>query len=408
MKFNYKAQKADGSFYEGERDATDKYALSRELRAAGETLVSASEEAGTSMTKFSLNIKKFIPFLGRVSIHEKIIFTRNLAGMLSAGLTVSRALNVLERQTRSKKFKAVIAGLSARISIGESLSQAFIGYREVFPPIVISMVKAGEEGGNLSTSLLSVSEQLDRAYALQRKVKGAMMYPAVVISVLLLVGVVLFIYVVPKLTSSFKEFNVDLPLSTRIVIGLSDFLQAHLIGGIVLVLGVFIGFVAAAKSARGKRFIDFALLHIPVITPIIREANAARTGQTLSSLLSSGVEVTSALAITAEVLPNVYYREVLLKARLAIEKGEPMSGIFRDHENIFPPFLSEMVAVGEETGKLSSMLRETGVFFEAEVEQKTKNISTIIEPALMVVVGVVVGFFAVAMISPAYSLMNSI
>lgn len=407
MRFHYKAQKADGSFYEGEREASDKFALSRELRAEGETLLHASE-SGSSQGGKGLRLKRAFSFLGRVSIHDKITFTRNLSGMLAAGLTISRALTVLERQTHSQKFKLIIRGLSGRISAGESVSQAFAGYPEMFPPVVLSMVKAGEEGGNLSSSLFAVSGQLDRAYTLQRKVKGALIYPGIVITVMLLVGAVMFIFVVPKLTSTFREFNVELPLSTRIVIALSDFLQAHLIASVLLVAGFLGGFWTAAKSARGKRLIDLLLLHIPVVTPIIREANAARVGQTLSALLSSGVEVTTALLITADVLPNLYYREVLLKARDAVEQGEPMAGIFREHEDIFPPFLSEMVAVGEETGKLSPMLKETASFFETEVEQRTKNISTIIEPALMVIVGVAVGFFAVAMISPAYSLMDSI
>lgn len=407
MKFNYKAQKADGSFYEGEREASDKFALGRELRAEGETLLHAFE-GGSSRKSEGFRLKRMLPFLGRISIHDKITFTRNLSGMLAAGLTVSRALAVLERQTHAQKLKLIIGGLSGRISAGESVSQAFTGYPEVFPPIVLSMVKAGEEGGNLSSSLFAVSDQLDRAYTLQRKVKGALIYPGIVITVMLLVGAVMFIFVVPKLTSTFREFNVELPLSTKIVIAVSDFLQAHLISSVILVVGFLGGVWAVAKSARGKRFIDRILLHIPVVTPIIREANAARVGQTLSALLSSGVEVTTALIITADVLPNIYYREVLLQAREAVERGEPMAGIFREHEDIFPPFLSEMVAVGEETGKLSSMLKETVSFFETEVEQKTKNISTIIEPALMVIVGVAVGFFAVAMISPAYSLMNSI
>src|SRR3989338_5765564 len=407
MHFKYKAQKTSGDFYEGEREAADKFALARELHKEGETLISTFELSAGGVGH-GFNLEKIFSFIGRVSIHDKITFTRNLGGMLAAGLTVSRALNVLERQTHSRRFKLIIEGLSGKISTGESLSQAFTEYSNVFPQIVISMVKAGEEGGNLSTSLLAVGDQLDKAYALQRKIKGAMMYPAIVVSVMLLVGAVMFIYVVPGLTNAFKEFNVDLPISTKIVIAISDFMQAHLILGIVLAAGFFGGLWITAKSPPGKRFIDFATLHIPVISPIIREANAARVGQTLSSLLSSGVEVVSALLITADVLSNEYYREVLFQAREAVERGEPMSGIFREHENIFPPFLSEMVAVGEETGKLSGMLKETGIFFEAEVEQRTKNLSTIIEPALMVVVGVAVGFFAVAMISPAYSLMNSI
>ena len=406
MKLHYKAQKADGTFYEGTREAADKFALSRELRAETETLISASE-AKVSSRAF-LDLRKLLPVFKRVPLHEKIIFTRNLAGMLSAGLTVSRALGVLERQTRSQKFKEIIGGLSKRISTGENLSQALSGDSAVFPTLLVSMVKAGEESGNLSNSLFSVSEQLDRSYALQRKVKGALMYPATVIAVLIIVGVVLFVKVVPQLTSAFTDFNVDLPLSTRIVVAVSDFLQAHYITGFLLVLGFIASRLAIVKSAPGKRFFDRALLHMPIITPIIKQANAARVSGTLSSLLSAGVEVVSALEITADVLANGEYRKVLLKAREAIQRGEPMSEVFRAHEDIFPPFLSEMVAVGEETGKLSPMLKETSAFFEAEVEQKTKNISTIIEPVLMVVVGVVVGFFAVAMISPAYSLMNAI
>lgn len=407
MKFKYKAQKADGSFYEGARDAADKFALSRELRGEGETLISAFEVSVRGGAK-GAGIRNMFPFLGRISFHEKIIFIRNLAGMLAAGLSVSRSLGVLLRQTHSPRFKKIIAGFADNISGGKSLSQALAEYRDVFPPIVISMVKAGEEGGNLSISLFAVADQLDKTYSLERKVRGAFMYPAIVIAVMILVGVVMFVSVVPKLTGTFKEFGVELPISTKIVIAVSDFLQARLIIGIGLAAGFLGGLWAAAKSARGKRFIDFSLLHIPVITPIIREAAAARIGHTLSSLLSSGVEVTTALMITADVLPNVYFRDILLLARRAIEKGEPMSDIFREHEDIFPPLLSEMVGVGEETGKLSGMLKETGAFFEAEVEQKTKNISVFIEPVLMLVVGVVVGFFAVAMISPAYSLMNSI
>lgn len=406
MRLRYKAQKSDGSFYEGERESPDKFALSREFASAGETLIQATESK--PVAHLHVTIRKLFSFRRRVSMHDKIAFARNLAGMLSAGLTVSRALSVLERQTRSKRFKAVITGLITKISVGENLSRAFSGYPDVFPPILISMVKAGEEGGNLAKSLLAVSDQLDRSYALHRKVKGALMYPGIVIGVMCIVGLVMFIFIVPKLTSAFKEFNVDLPLTTKIVVGISDFLQAHLFLGLGLIVAVACACWVSMRSTRGKRLIDTALLHVPVITPLIRQANAARTGQTLSSLLSAGVEVIHALEITADVLSNHHYRDVLLLARGAIQKGEPMSTIFRAHEDIFPPFLSEMVAVGEETGKLSDMLRETGLFFEAEVDQATKNIATLIEPALMVVVGVVVGFFAVAMISPAYSLMDSI
>lgn len=407
MRFKYKAQKADGNFYEGEREAADKFALARELRKEGETLVGATPKGAPKWGGVA-NVRGLFQFFSRVPLREKIIFMRNLGGMLAAGLTVSRSLGVLLRQTRSKRLKSIITGLTEKISVGESVSQALGGYGAVFPPIVVSMVKAGEEGGNLAAALTAVADQLDRTYALERKVRGALMYPAIVIAVMISVGVIMFVYVVPKLTSAFTEFNVALPLSTRIVIAVSTALQTHFVTSLVVLALLCIGLLVAVKSPQGKRVVDAALLHLPVITPIIREANTARVGRTLSSLLSSGVEVVAALEITARILPNKYYRDVLLVARGAIEKGEPMSNIFRANEHIFPPLLSEMVGVGEETGKLSSMLKETAVFFESEVEQKTKNLSTFIEPTLMVIVGVVVGFFAIAMISPAYSLMNSI
>ena len=407
MRLHYKAQKKDGTLYEDEREAADKFALSRELYGDGETLISTTPVKALKL--FSIqDFLAFIPVLGRVSNRDKIIFARNLSGMLTAGLTVSRALGVLLRQTHSPRFKTIISGLIGRISTGESLSQAFGAFSGTFPPLIISMIKAGEEGGNLSFSLLSVSEQLERAYTLQRRIRGALMYPAIVIAVMIGVGIVLFVNVIPPMVASFKDFNITLPLSTRIVIAVSDFMQAHFALGLPLAAVAILVFFVAIKSTRGKRLIDVLLLRIPVIAPIIREGNAARVGRTLSSLLSSGVEVVQALGITADVLSNHLFRDVLLSARAAIEKGEPMSGIFREHEDILSPFLSEMVAVGEETGKLSPMLKEIGLFFEGEVEQKTKNISIIFEPILMVVVGILVGFFAVAMLSPAYSLMNAI
>ncbi|KKW20674.1 MAG: hypothetical protein A2W52_02115 [Candidatus Taylorbacteria bacterium RIFCSPHIGHO2_02_49_25] len=407
MRLKYKAQKTSGEFYEGERDATDKFTFARDLRKEGETLISASL-INDSRPLYAFATGRLFLFFRRISAHDKIAFVRNLASMLGAGLTVSRSLAMLERQTRSKKLKSVITGVSGRISGGESLSQALAEYADVFQPLVVSMVKAGEEGGNLSASLFAVSDQLLRSYALQKKLKGALIYPVIVVSVMILVGVLLFVYVVPQLTSAFKEFNATLPISTKIVIGASEFLQHNLMLGVIVLAAALGGLLFAAKSQSGKRLIHFAVLRIPFAGQIVREANAARVGQTLSSLLSSGVEVTKALAITADVLSNTYHKDVLAAASKTVERGDTMSGVFREHEHLFSPFLSEMIAVGEETGKLSGMLKEAGAFFEAEVDQKIKNISTIIEPALMVAVGIAVGFFAVAMISPAYSLMNSI
>lgn len=404
MKLTYKAQKSSGEFYEAEQEASDKFALARELKAAGETLISAEEKS--ERVPFDWN--KLLSFGGGVKMHDKIIFARNLGGMLAAGLPVSRALGVLERQTESHALKQVVVSLAERIGKGVALHQALAEFPRVFPPVVIGMVRAGEEGGKLASSLKAVAEQLDRAYALRRKVRGALMYPAVVVTVMIAVGILMLVYIVPRLTSAFSEVSIALPFSTRVIIAVSEFLRDHFLVGAGLTLFIVVALVAMYRSARGKRLFDFTALRAPLLAPLVRELNAARAARTLSALLSSGVEVISALDITASVVQNYYYRDVLLLAKAAIAKGEPISSVFRAHEDIYPPLISEMIAVGEETGRLSEMLEETGVFFENEVDQKTKDLSTVIEPLLMVVVGVAVGFFAIAMISPAYTLMNSI
>ncbi len=407
MLFTYKVQKADGTVYEGSREALDKFALARGVRSEGETLISAEPAEGKG-GDLLLRLKALLPFLSRVSLHDKVVFIRNLGGMLGAGLTLSRSLAVLLRQTQSEKLKEIITDLSAKIASGGSLSQAFLLHPRVFPSVVIATVQAGEEGGNLARSLLSVSEQLSRSFALQRKVRGALIYPAVVIAVMCAVGLVMFVYIVPQLVLAFKDFNVQLPLSTRMIIAVSDIVQNHLVIGLGVGAALIALCVAGLRNPRVKQVIDRVVLRLPVISVLLKEANAARMAQTLSSLLSSGVEVVRALDITEQVLPDGEYRVVLREAREAIQHGEPMSGVFRSHDELFPPFLCEMMAVGEESGKLAGMLKEAEVFFESEVEQRTKNLSALIEPALMVVVGVAVGFFAVAMISPAYSLMSSI
>lgn len=406
MRFKYKAQKADGTLYEGERDASDKYTLAHELKVVGEALVFAQEAGAASGLHF--NLQRIGGLFGRVGIHDKIIFTRNLGGMLKAGLAVSRALAVLERQTKNRALKRIIVALSEHIGKGITLHEALADFPFVFPPLVVGMVRAGEEGGKLASSLAMVAEQLDRSYFLRRKVRGALMYPAVVFSLMVVVGIVMLVYIVPKLTAAFAEFNVALPLPTRIILATSDFLQNNLFLGAIILVFAVVAIVAAKRSARGRRVFDFVSLHIPLLSSLVREVNAARTGRTLSALLSSGVPIVGALEITASVVQNSYYRDVLLRAKDTIAKGELMSAVFRANEDIYPPFLSEMVAVGEETGRLSEMLEETGSFFESEVDQKTKDVSTLIEPLLMIVVGVAVGFFAMAMITPIYSLMNSI
>ncbi|MSU55101.1 MAG: type II secretion system F family protein [Candidatus Taylorbacteria bacterium] len=404
MKFKYKAQKNSGEIYEGEFEALDKFSLYKELKKKGDVVLVATEISSLK----SLEAWSFSGFSGSVKMKDKILFARNLSSMLSAGLSLSRALAVLERQSKKPKLKELISSLIETVGKGQSFSDALSKFPKIFPLLFVSMSKAGEESGSLADSLKTVSIQMGNVYNLERKVRGAMIYPIVILSIMVAVAAVLLVFVVPNLTAMFTEMHSELPFSTKIVIGVSDFLRYNILLSLLFVITFGGGIYYFIKTKVGHRVLDSIFLKAPVIAQIVRETNSARTARTLSSLLSSGVPVVRAFEITGDVLQNYYYKDVLRSAELSIEKGSPISETFSKHEDIYPPFFSEMIAVGEETGKLSNMLMEVASFYEEEVSQKTKDMSTIIEPVLMVIIGAAVGFFAVSMISPMYSVLNNV
>lgn len=403
MKFTYNAKRPDGSTYEGNLEAPDKAAFYRELRKTGDILISFKEQK-----KNLAQMEIHLPFLNRIKTIDKITFARNVGGMLEAGLPLSRALTVSERQTVNPKLKKVYKELNDYITSGKTFHEALALHPKIFSSLFISMVKAGEEGGNLAESLKHLGSQMEKTYIIQRKVKGAMMYPSIVLSVMLIIGILMMIFVVPALTQTFKDLGTELPATTKMIIAFSDFASHHyiLLFGILIVCGFACYWFS--KTKIGKRGIDFIVLHLPVISMLVKESNAARTSRTLASLLSAGVDLLLAVRITGEVLQNSFYKEVLKKTEVHVEKGEPVSTIFEQETKLYPVFVGEMMSVGEETGKFASMLTGVATFYENEVEEKTKDLSTIIEPVLMVIIGLGVGFFAVSMIMPMYSVMNNI
>lgn len=400
MKFSYTAISKDGKKYTNTMEATDKSAFYQEFRKVGDTLVEVEE----AKEKKGINIS----FGSRIKTIDKITFVRNIGNMLEAGLSLSRAINVIERQVTKPKMQSTCRALISSISAGKSFHESLEMHPKVFSTLVVSMVKAGEESGNLSESLRHVSLQMEKTYLLNKKVKGAMMYPGVILTVMFLIGILMMIYVVPGLTKTFTDLKVDLPVSTQIILGISAFLQNYYVFAFLGFVALIFAFIYGIKTKPGKRALDFTVLKIPVISPIIKEANAARTTRTMSSLLSSGVDLLQAVKITGDVLQNTYYKDIMRRTETVVEKGEPLSTIFSQETRLYPVFVGEMVSVGEETGKLATMLLGVATFYENEVEQKTKDLSTIIEPMLMVFIGGAVGFFAVSMITPMYSVMNNL
>ncbi|HMP67375.1 MAG TPA: type II secretion system F family protein [Candidatus Paceibacterota bacterium] len=404
IEFHYKAINKNGELIEGKKIAENELALNKDLRSEQMNLIFAEPAS-----KFGIkNISNYFKSFGTVSEHDKIIMYRNLGAMIKAGLSLTRALSVMHRQAKNKKLKSVLQTVNDKVKKGSSLSDALATFPKIFTSLMISMVRAGEESGNLVQSLRVTAEQMEKNYLLKKKVRGAMVYPAVIIFAMILIGFFMLIYVVPTLTSTFAELNIELPASTRFIIGLSDFLQNNFALVLILIVIFIFTFSYLLKTKNGKKYFHLFLIKSPLISPLVREINSARTTRTLASLLGAGVPFVRSLEITKEVVQNIYYKRVIEKAEKNIQVGLPISSVFAENDDLFPAFVSEMMAVGEETGEMGGMLLEVADFYESEVDQKTKNISTIVEPVLMVIVGIVVGFFALSMIGPMYSLVEGI
>lgn len=405
MRFKFKAIRKNGERFEGVLESQGKFALYNELKAEGSMLVSAEEITSSRIQKY---LYKAFSFLGNVSIAQKISFAKNLSAMTKAGLSLSRALSVIEAQSKNARFKSIVEGINLEIKKGKTLSEALKTYPNIFSNLFISMSKAGEESGGLSDALANVALQMDKTYRLQKKIKGAMIYPAVIICVMLIVGILMFIFVVPGITETFQELNTELPGSTKFIIALSDFLTGHWLLTILIILAFVAGVYFSLKTLIGKKIRDYCIIRLPLVGDLVMESNAARVSRTLSALLTAGVPVASSLEITCDMVNNFYYKKVLTEAITVVEKGENISAVFMRNPNLYPTFVGEMMSVGEETGNMASMLLELALFYETDVEERTKDLSTIIEPVLMVIIGVAVGFFALSMVTPIYSVMDNV
>lgn len=406
-KFTYTGQTQTGERIQRVVEAPDRFAVYEIARQEGNTVASIQEGKSFSFSKF-FNVQKIEYYISRVKSDEMVMLTRNLGAMLVAGLPLTRALSVIERQSKNPRLKGVLESIQARINKGDQFNEALAEYPKVFDDLYVAMVRAGEESGGLADALKILSVQMERASSLKKKIKGAMIYPTIVLTVMVIIGVVMMIYVMPSITGTFKGLGAELPATTKALIATSDFMNEHTaltLGGMI---GTVVFFIYALRTEIGKRIFSWIVVRLPVIGNIAKEANAARTARTLSSLLSSGVDVLRALSITRDVVQNYYYKEIIAEAALRVEKGTALSETFIERKDLYPILVGEMIAVGEETGQISNMLQELAEFYENEVEHKTKDLSTIIEPILMVVIGGTVGFFALAMIAPIYSIADSI
>jgi type IV pilus assembly protein PilC len=406
-KFTYIGTNSAGDKVEQTVEAADRFGVYAVARTDGHTIESVKAVTAFSPGQF-FNLDTINAKMSRVKGDELVMVTRNLGSMITAGLTTSRALSVIERQTKNPKLKQVVRKMLVRINKGDAFGESLKEFPKVFNDLYVAMVHAGEEGGNLASTLQTLAIQMDRTNTLKKKIKGAMIYPSIVMIVMVVIGILMMIFVLPQITGVFKSMDTELPATTVFLIATSDFLVNYTFIALGGMVAAIVGFIYSLRTKWGKIATSWIIPKLPVIGNLAKETNAARTARTLSSLLDSGVDVLQSIEITGQVLQNVYYKEILKEAAVRVEKGTALSEVFIERDDLYPILVGEMILVGEETGQIAGMLGELAEFYENEVERKTKDLSTIIEPLLMVVIGAGVGFFALALIAPIYSIGDAI
>ncbi len=388
-------------------EADSEVDLVARLKDQGLYLISA-QEIGQPKANGKLNLSfKFLSSWRGISRAEKMMAVRNLAVMIGAGLSLTRSLEALAEQTKSARFREILISLNESVSRGVNFADSLAKFPKEFDELFVSMIRVGETSGSLQECLIVLYRQMKKDHDLRSRVRGALIYPAVIVSAMVGIGIMMMIFVVPSLASTFADLKVDLPTTTKSIIWLSNNLSAvwpYLFAGCAALI---FGFRYGIKTRPGKKIWHKFLIDVPLIGPVVKKVNSARFARTLSSLIESGLPIVRSLEITAGTLNNIFYKESIEKAADLMQKGGQLSSIVRQHPDLYQPMVVQMIAVGEETGALASLLKRIALFFESEVSNVTKNISSIIEPVLMIFIGAAVGFFAVSMMQPMYSLVGA-
>ncbi len=358
--------------------------------------------------KLISGFNKLVISFSTVPLAEKLFFVQHLNIMLKAGISLSSSLKTLAKQTSNKKFSFIILDISANVEKGLSFTESLKSHEKTFGQLFINMIESGEISGKLEEVLRQLYIQMKKQHELLSKIKGALTYPLVILVAMTGIGIFMMMVVVPKITSMFKDLNAELPVATKALIAISNALVEN---GIYVLIGsaiIISLLVKILRTATGKYALEIILLKLPVFSPIIKKINLAKFSRTISSLLKTDIMIIKTFQITAKVMGNLHYRRALIQMSHEIQKGGPIHGIVEKEEKLFPPVVSQMIAVGEETGELENILEELAEFYEGEVKEIMNSLPSIIEPILMIILGVVVGGMAVAIILPMYSLTTAI
>jgi len=359
----------------------------------------------TSLKEKAKGFNFVMPGAGSVSTKEMAIFTRQFATMISAGLPLVQCLDILAAQTANPAFAKVISDVTREVESGSTLADALGKHKKTFDDLFRNMIAAGEAGGILDDILLRLAQYIEKADALKRKIQGAMIYPAVVLCVALGATAFMLIFIIPTFAKMFTDFGGELPLPTAIVLQMSNILRAWWWAAAIGIVAAVVGVKKWYTTDLGQKKIDQFLLRMPVLGDVLLKGSVARFTRTLGTLISSGVPILSGLEITARTSGNRVISDAILQARAAIREGETVGAPLKA-SNVFPPMVVQMISVGEQTGALDEMLTKIAVFYESEVDQAVENLTSVIEPVMIVLMGGIVGGMVVAMYLPMFKLIS--
>lgn len=400
--FDYTAKKSDGTIQKGTIVASSQSAALEALKERGaQPLV--VKEAKKSLQDFNFNLS-----LGsKVKTREIVVFTRQFATMMNAGVPMIRTLATLRDQTESDAFKDVLSEVVEKVEGGTQLSEAMSEHPKVFSKVYVNMIRAGEEGGILDQISDRLANQVEKDSEMKGKVKSAMIYPAVITLITLGAFVFIMVSVIPKLASIFEQFEGELPIQTKIMLGISNFMVNNGILMAVLAIVGVIAFIRATRTPKGKYMLDNALLRLPIFGVIIMKVNVARFARTFSSLSTAGVSVLDSLSVTGGALSNSVIQSKIEESSERIKNGESIAGSLEIH-NLFPPLMTQMAAVGEETGQIDVVLEKVAEFYEKEVDRVMSGLTSIIEPLLILMLGGIVGLIVASVFGPITAITQQI
>jgi len=405
--YSYRAKNLNGEEETGYLEAKDPSHLARILRQKGYYLMSVEGEGVKEEKKrFNIGHLNILERFRGVSLSEKLFFTKNLGVMIKTGVPLPRAFEILSNLAKSKKFKEALKKISERITKGESLSESLSYFPDIFPPLYQETLKVGEETGKLEDSLDVLAQQIEREHGLRSKLVTAMVYPIVVLVMAFLIGILMFIFAIPKLKTAFEELGVSLPFTTKLILSFGDFLSKKWPTAILIVFVLSVVISLVTRGGKGGKFKSKLVLKIPFVSKISKQMNSTLTLRTLSSVLSAGVPIVRALEVTSGALKNFYFKNSLETAAEVVEKGKKLSEALEPYKEIYLPMVLEMIKIGEETGETPQVLGKLADFYEEELAATLQKLSSFIEPLLIILIGGVVGFFAISMMQPLFSIMG--